>query len=221
LRTPLASIKGYSILLLDYNRRLTWEQKQESLIAIDQSTDRLTELVDHLLDMSRLEAGLLKLNKISTDVSSHIQAAVYEAKLRAPKYQISSKLEEKMPKVNIDGKRIRQVLDNLLDNSIKYSQQGSEIIVEAWRKDKELVISVADQGIGIPAEEFDKVFDRMYRIEQRLSQDPGGMGLGLSLCKALVEGHGGRIWVESEVGRGSTFYFSIPIETEDMVRDKN
>jgi len=221
LRTPLASIKGYSILLLDYNRRLTWEQKQESLAAIDQSTDRLTELVDHLLDMSRLEAGLLKLNKISTDVSGHIQAAVYEAKLRAPKYQISSKLEEKMPKANIDSKRIRQVLDNLLDNSIKYSQQGSEIIVEAWRKDKELVVSVADQGIGIPAEEFDKVFDRMYRIEQRLSQDPGGMGLGLALCKALVEGHGGRIWVESEVGRGSTFSFSLPIETEGTARDKN
>jgi PAS domain S-box-containing protein len=217
LRTPLASIKGYSTLLLDYNHRLRRGQKQETLEAIDKSTDRLTELVDHLLDMSRLEAGLLKLNKISTDVSGLIQAAVHEAKLRAPGYQIASKLEERLPKLNIDGKRIRQVLDNLLDNSIKYSQQGSEIIVEAWRDGTNVVVSVIDQGIGIPAEEFDKVFDRMYRIEQRLSQDPGGMGLGLALCKALVEGHGGRIWVESKVGKGSTFYFSLPIKTVDYM----
>ena len=215
LRTPLASIKGYSTLLLDYNRKLRREQKQESLAAIDKSTDRLTELVDHLLDMSRLEAGLLKLNKVLTDVSGIIQAAVYEANLRAPGYQIGLKLEEVLPKVNIDGRRIRQVLDNLLDNSIKYSQQGSKIMVEAWRDGTKLVVSVADQGIGIPAKEFDKVFDRMYRIEHRMSQDPGGMGLGLALCKALVEGHGGRIWVESEVGKGSTFYFSLPIKTAD------
>ena len=221
LRTPLASIKGYSTLLLDYNRRLKRGQKQESLAAIDQSADRLTELIDHLLDMSRLEAGLLKLNKIPNDISGIIKAAVYEAQLRAPAYQISSKLENSLPKVNIDGKRIRQVLDNLLDNSVKYSKEGTEIVVKAWQKDNELVVSVADQGIGITAEEFDKIFDRMYRIEQRLSQDPGGMGLGLSLCKALVEGHGGRIWLKSLVGKGSTFYLALPIETEDTARDKN
>jgi len=218
LRTPLASIKGYSTMLLDYTRKLSKVQKKESLAAIDKSSDRLTELIDRLLDMSRLEAGLLKLDKMPTDISGLIQAAVYEAKLRAPGYQIASKLEGKLPRVNIDGRRIRQVVDNLLDNSVKYSQEGTEIVVKAWQKDKELVVSVADQGIGIPAEEFDKVFDRMYRIEQRLSQDPGGMGLGLSLCKALVEGHGGRIWLESEVGKGSTFYFSLPTKTIDETR---
>ena len=221
LRTPLASIKGYSTLLLDYNRRLKRSEQQESLTAIDKSADRLTELINHLLDMSRLEAGLLKLDKIPDDVSGIIKAAVYEAQLRAPKHQISSKLEDKLPKVNIDGKRIRQVLDNLLDNSVKYSQEGAEIVVKAWQKDKELVVSVADQGIGIPVEELDKVFNRMYRIEQRLSQDPGRMGLGLSLCKALVEGHGGRIWLKSLEGKGSTFYFALPIETKDVARDKN
>ena len=221
LRTPLASIKGYSTLLLDYNRKLSKTQREESLVAIDKSADRLTELVDHLLDMSRLEAGLLKLSKIPTDVSGIIQAAVYEAQLRAPKYHISSKLKDKLPKVNVDGKRIRQVLDNLLNNSVKYSQEGTEIIVKAWKKDADLVVSVTDQGIGIPADEFDKVFDRMYRIEQRLSQDPGGMGLGLSLCKALVEGHGGRIWLESEVGKGSTFYFSLPLKISDWANSKD
>ena len=161
------------------------------------------------------------LSKVSTDVSGIIRAATYEAQLRAPKYQISSKIESDLPKVNIDSKRIRQVLDNLLDNSVKYSQEGTEIVVKAWQNDKELVVSVADQGIGIPAAEFDKIFDRMYRIEQRLSQDPGGMGLGLSLCKALIEGHGGRIWLKSLVGNGSTFYFALPIKTEDIACAKN
>jgi len=221
LRTPLASIKGYSTLLLDYNRRLKRGQKKESLEAIDKSADRLTELINHLLDMSRLGAGLLRLEKVPANISAIIEKAVYEAKLRASKYQISSKIENDLPKVNIDVNRIRQVLDNLLDNSIKYSQPGSEIVVEAWQDVDELLVSVADQGIGISVEEFDKVFDRMYRIEQRLSQDPGGMGLGLSLCKALVEGHGGRIWLKSVVGKGSTFYFALPIETEDTARDKN
>ena len=214
LRTPLAIIKGYSTMLLDYGRRLGPEEKDGHLRSIDKATDRLTDLVDHLLDMSRLDAGLLKLDKKLTSVSKVIKEAVAEAQLRAPEHNIVSHMRKRLPRMRIDARRIRAVLDNLIDNAVKYSGQETEVMVSARRARQKLLISVADQGMGIYAEDLERVFDKMYRIEQRLSTDPGGMGLGLALCKALVEAHSGRIWVESEVGKGSTFYFTLPIKTK-------
>jgi two-component system cell cycle sensor histidine kinase/response regulator CckA len=214
LRTPLASIKGYSSLLLMYDRKLEKAQKRESLEAIDRSTDRLTELIGHLLDMSRLNAGMLRLNMASVKPSTILLAAVTEARLRAPKYKFNEKIKRQLPALTADSGRLRQVIDNLLDNAIKYSPEGTEITVCSEIKGEELLVSVADHGRGISAQEVDKIFDRFYRIEQRLAKDPGGMGLGLSLCKALVKAHGGKIWAESEVGKGSTFYFTIPVKKE-------
>ncbi|MFC2016811.1 ATP-binding protein [Chloroflexota bacterium] len=213
LRTPLAIIKGYSTMLLDYDRRLSLREKDEHLRAIDKATDRLTELVDRLLDMSRLNAGLLKLEKVPTSISKLVKEAVTETKLRAPKREIVLKLANRLPRVEVDAKRIRQVLDNLIDNACKYSGEGTEVVVSAQREGRQLVISVADQGVGIPAEDLERVFDRMYRIEHRLTPEMGGVGLGLAICKGLVEAHGSRIWVESELGKGSGFYFSLPIKT--------
>jgi len=213
LRTPLATIKGYSTMLLDYDRRLPDDEKREHLRAIDRATDRLTELIDHLLDMSRLEAGLLKLEKVPTNISKVIKEAAAEAEVRAPRHVIVADLRNRLPSVNIDAKRIRQVVDNILDNAIKYSEGGGRVVVQAQRAESELLVSIADQGIGIPAKELPSVFDRMYRIEQRLTPDIGGVGLGLAICKGLVEAHGGRIWVDSKVGQGSTFYFTLPIQT--------
>jgi signal transduction histidine kinase len=123
--------------------------------------------------------------------------------------------------VTADARRLRQVIDNLLDNAIKYSPEGTEITVRAEVKAEELLVSVADLGRGIPAAELNKIFDRMYRIEQRLGKDPGGLGLGLSLCKALVEAHGGRIWVESQVEKGSTFFFTIPLKKRRQHAEKD
>jgi PAS domain S-box-containing protein len=218
LRTPLASIKGYASLLLMYNRRLANNQKRESLEAIDRSTDRLTELIEHLLDMSRLDAGLFRLNLEAVKPSDIFSVAVSEAKLRSPKYKFKVEINRRLPKLIGDARRLRQVIDNLLDNAIKYSPKGTQITVRAEVKAEELLVSVADQGQGIPADETDKIFDRMYRIEQRLGKDPGGLGLGLSLCKALVAAHGGRIWVESQIGQGSTFYFTIPLKNRGKGR---
>jgi len=121
-------------------------------------------------------------------------------------------LPEAVLKLNVDGRRIRQVVDNLIDNATKYSKVGSTVTIEARSQDSELVVSVADQGKGIPRENLEKIFDRMFNLEHRLAQDPGGLGLGLALCKALVEAHGGRIWVESELGKGSGFHFALPQE---------
>lgn len=214
LRTSLATIKGYSTMLLDYGRKLRCDEKREYLGAIDRATDRLTELVDHLLDMSRLDAGLLKLETEPTNISRLIMETVAEAELRAPKHKMVLNVRKRLPRVNIDAKRVRQVLDNLIDNAIKYSENGTKVVVQAETEALELVIRVIDQGRGIPAADIDRVFNRMYRIERRLAQDPGGMGLGLSLCKGLVEAHDGRIWAESEEGKGSTFSFTLPLDTK-------
>jgi len=211
LRTPLATIKGYSTMLLDYDRRLKRDEKRQYLQSVDRATDRLTELIDHLLDMSRLEAGLLKMEKALASIPELIQEAAFEAKLRSPRHKITLNLQESLPWINIDARRIRQVLDNIIDNATKYSEEGTEVVVEAQRKGSELVISVTDQGVGIAAEELERVFDRMYRIEERLTPEIGGVGLGLAICKGLVEAHGGRIWMESEEGKGSKCSFTLPL----------
>jgi len=212
LRTPLTTIKGYSTMLLDYDRRLKHSEKQEYLSAIDRATDRMTELVDHLLDMTRLEAGLLKLDKTPTNITALLQTTIAEARLRTPGHKIVLKLPKTALRLNGDGRRIRQVVDNLIENATKYSKAGSTVTIEAKSQDSELVISVADQGIGIPRENLGNVFDRMFNLEHRLTQESGGLGLGLALCKGLVEAHGGRIWVESELGKGSVFRLALPQE---------
>lgn len=212
LRTPLASIKGYATMLRSYDRRLRPEERREHLEAIEEAADRLTDLVDHLLDMSRLDAGLLVLERQPADISRLIDEAVAEARLRAPTHELAIDIPQGLPWVDVDTARIRQVLDNLLDNAVKFSERGTRVIVRAEAKGEEVVVSVADQGRGVPAQELPLVFDAMCRVRQRLGLDPGGLGLGLAICKGLVEAHGGRLWAESEVGKGSTFYFTVPIQ---------
>ncbi len=211
LRTPLATIKGYSTMILDYFSRLGTEETKDYIKSIDNATDRLAKLVDNLLDTSRMDAGLLKLEKSPTSMGRLIQGVVVEASMRANHHHIVTALDKKLSRVNIDPKRIRQVLDNLIDNAIKYSPQGTEILVSAKKTGPELLISVTDQGPGIPADELTNIFDRMYRIEQRLYSGADGIGLGLYICQRLVEAHGGRIWAESTLGKGSTIKFTLPI----------
>jgi PAS domain S-box-containing protein len=220
LRTPLATIKGYSTMILDYYSKLSSNETKNYLKSIDTSTDRLTKLVDNLLDTSRMDAGLLKLEKSPTDICQLIQRVAAEAGLWASQHKIIIKLNNKLPRVNIDVKRIRQVLDNLIENAIKYSPQGTEVLISAKRNRRELLIGVSDQGLGIPAEELTNIFDRMYRIEQRLSSGVDGMGLGLYICQRLVEAHGGRIWAESTVGIGSTIQFTLPLDSATKKRGR-
>jgi PAS domain S-box-containing protein len=211
LRTPLATIKGYSTLILDYYARLGSEETKDYLKSIDLATDRLTKLVDNLLDTSRMEAGLLKLEKLPTSISQLIRGVVAEASIRAERYRFVVKPGSSPMKVNIDARRIRQVLDNLIDNAVKYSPPGAEIQIGAESSQTEVLIGVTDQGPGIPAGELKNIFERMYRIEQRLYSGADGMGLGLYICQKLVQAHGGRIWAESGPGKGSTFKFTLPL----------
>ncbi len=215
LRTPLAIIKGYATMLVRYDKRIGHNERNAYLRSIDRASERLVELIDRLLDMSRLEAGLLNLQKRPVRILPLLQDMVREAQLTAPGHNIMLETERRLPRLNIDARRIRQVLDNIVNNAVKYSKEGTGVVVQARRVESELLISIADQGIGIPAEDLPNVFDRMHRIERRQAQDIRGAGLGLAICKGLVEKHGGRIWVESEVGRGSTFYFTLPLNTKE------
>ncbi len=211
LRTPLAIIKGYSSLMLEYFERLKQEESKDYLVAIDRATNRLTDLVEHLLDMSRLDAGLLILDRMPTEIRPLLETAVKEAAVRAPTHSIEIKGAIPDVLLNIDGRRVRQVIDNLIDNALKYSPPGSNVTVSAERRERDILVSITDEGAGIESENLDRVFDRMYRIEHRLAEHQTGLGLGLALCKALVEAHNGCIWVESTVGQGSTFYFTVPL----------
>ncbi|MFC2028184.1 PAS domain S-box protein, partial [Chloroflexota bacterium] len=212
LRTPLTTIKGYTTMLMDYDDRLEREEKIQYLHTINTSSDRMNELVSNLLEMSRLDAGMLKLDKQPSDVSLLVQQAATEAKVRAHGHVIVTKVQKKLPTVYIDAGRIRQVLDNMLDNAVKYSGLGTTVTVRATHDDSNLIIKISDQGIGVPVDDLENVFDRMYRVEHGLVMRAGGAGLGLSISKGIVEAHGGRIWIESEEGKGSTCIFTLPLQ---------
>jgi PAS domain S-box-containing protein len=210
LRTPLATIKGYATMILDYFSRLDADETRDYLRAIDGSTDRLSKLVDNLLDTSRLDAGLLKLEKSPAAIAPLIRKLVEEAGMRKAGHTITARLDARLPRVNIDARRIGQVLDNLIDNAVKYSPPGTRITVTAQRHGPDLLVSVADEGPGIIPEELENIFDRMYRIEKRLDSGADGIGLGLYICQRLVEAHGGMIWAESTPGQGTTIKFTLP-----------
>jgi PAS domain S-box-containing protein len=211
LRTPLATIKGYSTMILDYFARLGVEEIKEYIKSIDSSTDRLSKLVDNLLDTSHMDAGLLKLDRTLTSITGLIRAVAREATVRDTHHKFITSLGSNLPRVFIDIKRIRQVLDNLIDNAAKYSPLETEILIAAGKDKRELWICVTDQGPGIPANELANIFERMYRIEQRLYTGTNGIGLGLYICQRLVEAHGGRIWAESTPGKGATIKFTLPL----------
>ncbi|MFA4835294.1 MAG: ATP-binding protein [Dehalococcoidia bacterium] len=221
LRTPLTTIKGYSTLLIEYERRLTNEEKKQYLEIIDKSVDRQVALIEQLLDMTRLETGTFKLKRNFTNISGLLSDAVADAQVRAPNHKIVLALPKGLPEVKIDRERILQVINNILNNAVNYSDEGTKVTVSAKQEEKGLLISIIDEGIGIPAKDLERVFDRLFRVNQRKKPQVGGIGLGLAICKGLVEAHKGRIWMESKEGKGSTCYFTLPLETEGMTQVRN
>lgn len=211
LRTPLASIKGYSTSLLRYFDKLADAEKRDFLQEIDRASDALTELVENLLQLSRLEAGGFPLNKEDVDISAVVRKATATMQKKTQKHRLLARLPEAVPIVQADPRRVRQVLDNLLENAIKYSPLGGDIIVTCEVRATELLIAVKDHGIGIQPHELEHLFERFYQASGGLKSKSSGAGLGLAICKHLVEGHGGRIMVESKPGEGSTFSFTLPL----------
>ncbi len=211
LKTPVALIKGYAATLRREDVEWDKETIREGLEIIEEEADRLTTLIDNLLDASRIQAGGLKLEFEEVDLRPLIRRVAEGFQLQTAAHKIVVDVPEDLPLVWADAERVRQILSNLLSNAIKYSPEGGTIRVGAWADDKFVTVYVADQGIGIPEEEQEHLFERFYRVDSSLRRRTKGAGLGLFLAKALVEAHGGRIWVHSKPGEGSTFFFTLPI----------
>ncbi|HEY40843.1 MAG TPA: PAS domain S-box protein [Dehalococcoidia bacterium] len=216
LRTPLSNVKGYANLLLEHQHKLNEDDWLDFVRGIDKDTDRLTIFVNDLLNLSRLEAGLLSVDKKLRSINRLVKEVVSEAQIRHPHHLITCKETGRLPRVRMDTRRIRQVLDNLIDNACKYSADGTRVKVSASQTGNEILLGVSDQGIGIATENLEKVFDPMYRIKHEGSEKIPGIGLGLSVCKGLIDSHGGRIWMESELGKGSTCWFTLPLATGNI-----
>jgi signal transduction histidine kinase len=212
LRTPLGLIKISSTSLLMDDVEFDRETQRKFLYSIDEETTKLEQIVEHLLDLGRMESGRLQLDKQPTDLSQLIKNVIAKMRTRSAQHRLMEDLPSEPLVASIDAKRIEQVLRNLLDNAIKYSPAGGTITMSGRRDKWKILVLVSDHGIGIPVEEQGKIFERFYRVENEVTRCMRGAGLGLPVCQGIVEAHGGRIWVESRTGAGSTFCFTLPTE---------
>lgn len=213
LRTPLSAIKGYSSALLQPDIAFDQPTLREFLQTIDKEADRLGRLISDLLIMSRLDSGTLVVKKKKRyihDIVENIRDNLFNL---TNKHKLKISIPEDLPPVIVDD-QIGAVLTNLVENAVKYSPEGSCITVSATMSGSFNVLCVQDEGTGIPQTLQEKIFERFYQITDSRDGHRPGTGLGLSICKGIVETHGGRIWVESEQGKGSKFYFSLPYRLE-------
>lgn len=210
LQTPIAIIKGYASTLRRPDAPLSAEAVRERLGAIEDEADRLSHMVGNLLYASRIQAGGLTMEPAPLAIGELLAACVRRAQARDPRHRLRRKVAADLPTVVADEARIEEVVMNLLDNAAKYSPPGTTIVVEGAFTGRDVVVSVSDAGAGIPQREQQRVFDRFHRLEGDLTRSASGAGLGLYICQAIVRAHGGKIWVESELGRGSVFRFTLP-----------
>ena len=210
LKTPVALIKGYADTLRREDACWDAETLKEGLAVIEEESDRLARLIDNLLDASRIQAGVLKLELGDVRLAELAARVVEGFRLRTDVHRFELDFPADLPLVLADEERLRQVLNNLVDNAIKYSPDGGTIRVGGWAEPEGVIVYVADQGIGIPLADQQKLFQRFYRLDSSVRRRTQGAGLGLFLSKAIVEAHGGRIWLRSEPGKGTTVFFSLP-----------
>ena len=267
LRSPLASIKGYAATLLRHERRISREERHEFLLAINEASDRLEVVIDRLLEVSQLETGTIALDHASVNLAHLAHEAIISLEERLAEPQDDDRLNSEAkrftftvraedaqgrqtseePIIQADRLRLREVLDNLLENAINYSPEGGtvEVVIRSvltqsrkeqsatlsdresraknaismyptLRRDQRMMeICVRDSGIGIPSGQLKAIFDRFHRVDTRLTREVNGLGLGLAICKHIVELHNGMIWAESEFGKGSTFHVWLPMEINE------
>ena len=215
LRTPLTSIKGSAATVLGASSPLDPAEIRQFFHIIEEQADNMRDLINNLLDLSRIEAGTLSVVPEPTDVSAVIDRARNAFLSGGYRNSIEINVAPSLPRVSADGKRIVQVLHNLFANASQYSREWSPIRVMAWMNDTHVVISVTDEGTGVASENLPHLFTKFARIDAAGDHRIGGNGLGLAICRGIVEAHGGRIWAESEgEGHGTRFIFTIPAVDE-------
>lgn len=208
LRSPLTSVKGYTSLLLNRWDRLGEDQKRMMLEQVHHDADRVTRLVTELLDISRLESGRLVLRRQMVDMVGLVNGVLEKVRMMETKLSAQVEFPENFPRVYADPDKIEQVLTNLVENAAKYADPRSMRVTGAV-ENGQVAVAVADRGEGIPDYDLPRVFTKFFR---RAETRPTGSGLGLWISRGLVEAHGGRLVVESEVGQGSVFRFTLPID---------
>jgi len=212
LRTPMTSVKGSLSLILSGNFASLDPDSREILTIAEKETDRLIRLINDILDLTKMEAKKLPLDKKWWDLGEIIQAAVkgLGGLFEVTKVTVRIQKSSEVIRALVDHDRIQQVITNLLSNAVKFSPAGSEVVVYYGETETGAVIKVRDSGPGIKAEDQPIVFEKFRSTDPRKSKIIKGTGLGLPICKALVEQHGGQIGLESEPGHGCTFYFTVP-----------
>lgn len=207
LKTPLGFIKGYTTTLLRNDTVWEPETQREFLSIIDEEADRLSELIENLLDTFRLKSGTVKMEPKATPVEEFFQSVLDRLNTQETNLEINLEVDPPGLMVFADSKRLAQVINNLLSNASKYAP-NSTVTIKAYERDGKIRITVADTGPGIPPEHLNKLFSRFYRVPER-SGGVRGTGLGLFICKQIIESHNGSIWVESEIDNGSTFVIEL------------
>ena len=211
LRTPLQSIKGFTTTLLADD--ITWDDatQRDFLRTIDAESDKLTEMIEQLLDVSRLQAGTLRVNLETQPLQKIVAAARPQIEALAQRHVLGVNVPDDLPAMRADRQRIIQVLINLVSNAAKYSPPGKAITLSARHTDGYIEVSVSDEGPGIPASEQPRLFEAFYRGSDSRIERIKGAGLGLSICKGLIAAHGGRIWIQDHTGPGATVSFTVPV----------
>jgi two-component system sensor histidine kinase KdpD len=218
LRTPLTVIKTSASSLLEEEIQWTEEEKRSIAQSIEREADRLNRLVGNLLDMSRIEDGAIQPDKDFYQLTALVQDVIDRLQPLLQDRTVQMRLPDNLPSVEVDYLQIDQVITNLIENAVRYTPATSPIEVELHTTDNQVILHVADRGPGIADDDRERIFDKFYRVlgEQRFSVKDGhapGLGLGLAVCKGLVEAHGGTIWVESRQGGGTIFCVALPVAT--------
>ncbi len=221
LRTPLGLIEMYSSALLLEDAAFDQAIQAEFLSGIEEETHKLRRIIDNLLELFKLQSGRLRLQRQPTDIGQLAQKIAgdlqhtFEMEQRLhetkPIYNLICNFPQEPLELMIDPQQIEQVLRNLLSNAVKYTPEGGTLTIQGRRDGRHIIVSVCDEGIGIPEEDLERIFERFYRVDNEVTWRTSGVGLGLALCRGIIAAHGGHIWAESQLGKGSKFYFTLPV----------
>jgi signal transduction histidine kinase len=214
LKTPLTSIKGYTQMLIKEQFGTINEQQKKVLEVLKRNTDHLDHLINNCLSLVQLQAGTMKVMVEKIPIKSLIENTmdIMYPLADSKKIRMNVQLADGLPSLSIDVDKIKQVLINIIGNAIKFSPKGTSININVKKKNDYILFEIQDFGFGIPANEHKKIFDMFFRSESIRNKNIKGTGLGLPISKAIIEAHGGRIWVDSKIDKGSTFSFTLPIK---------
>jgi two-component system, sensor histidine kinase and response regulator len=221
LRTPLTAIKGFIVTLFHYDKEISAEKRRVYLGVLNEETDRLTRLITELLDISRIESGRIDILWQRIQLPQIVQRVFDTLAMKANTVRFAKTFRDNFPEIVADPDKMEQVLVNLVGNALKYSPPDAIITVQGTSTDEGVIMEVSDQGPGIAFSELEKVFDKFYRLDTEANRKSPGTGLGLPICRALVNLHGGKIWVESDIGKGCRFLFTLPLNRDKIAESEN